>query len=176
MAVEPQRQVMRRIYLVYALMCLFGGAIIFQVFRLQFAEGEYWKKKADSLSTAYINIEASRGNIFSEDGDLLATSVPVYDIYMDMKAPGITKELFYKSVDSLALSFSQIFGDRTFQDYKKDLKTAWTEKDRYHLIQRKISYKQLHDVKQLPLIRMGRNNGGLIIQQQSRRQLPYRLL
>jgi len=176
MAVEPQRQVMRRVYLVYALMCLFGGTIIFQVARLQFAEGEYWKKKADSLSTAYINIEASRGNIFSEDGDLLATSVPVYDIYLDMKAPGITKELFYKSVDSLALSFAQIFGDRTFQDYKKDLKTAWTEKDRYHLIQRKISYKQLRDVKQLPLIRMGRNKGGLIVQQQSRRQLPYRLL
>src|SRR5690242_6567988 len=112
MAAEPQKQVMLRIYLVYALMCLFGGAIIFQVGRLQFAEGDYWKKKADSLSTSYINIEASRGNIFSEDGDLLATSVPVYDIYLDFKAPGITKELFYKNVDSLAFSFAQIFGDR----------------------------------------------------------------
>ena len=176
MAMEPQKQVMLRVYLVYALMCLFGGAIIFQVFRLQFVEGEYWRKKADSLSTAYVNIEASRGNIFSQDGDLLATSVPVYDIYMDFKAPGITKELFYKSVDSLAAGFSSIFGDKTPQEYKKKLKTAWIEKERYQLIQRKISYKQLRDVKKLPLLRMGRNKGGLIVQQKSRRQLPYRLL
>src|SRR5262249_7092556 len=71
---------------------------------------------------------------------------------------------------------SKIFGDRTSQEYRKELKTAWVEKDRFHLIQRKISYKQLREVKQLPLLRMGRNAGGLIVQQQSRRQLPYRLL
>ncbi|HLG33734.1 MAG TPA: penicillin-binding protein 2, partial [Bacteroidia bacterium] len=173
---KPKKQVMLRVYLVYALMCLFGVAIVVQIFRLQFVQGEYWKQKADSLSTAYINIEASRGNILSEDGDLLATSVPVYDLYMDVRAPGITTELFYKKVDSLSLSLSNLFGDRTFAAYKKDLKTAWAERDRYHLLQRKISFKQLIAVKKFPLLRMGRNKGGLIVQQKDKRELPYKLL
>jgi len=173
---EPKKQVIMRVYLIYALMCLFGVAIIFQIFRLQFVQGEFWKKKADSLSTAYINIEASRGNIFSDGGDLLATSVPVYDLYIDVKAPGISKELFYLKVDSLAISLSKLFGDRSAAEYRKDLKTARNENYRYHLLQRKISYKQLNEVKKFPLLRMGRNRGGLIIQQKDKRELPYRLL
>ena len=173
---EPKKQVMLRVYLVFGLMCLFGIAIVVQIFRLQFVQGEYWKQKADSLTTSYIDIEASRGNILSEDGELLATSVPVYDLYMDLRAPGITKKLFYKNVDSLAVSLSNLFGDRTFAEYKKDLKTAWKERDRYHLLQRKISFKQLIAVKKFPLLRMGRNKGGLIVQQKDKRELPYKLL
>ena len=69
---DARKVILRRIYLVFLCVCLFGIAIIVQVFRLQFVQGSYWKSKADSLQTSYRVIEASRGNIFSDNGSLLA--------------------------------------------------------------------------------------------------------
>src|ERR1043166_2068338 len=103
---EVKKDIMWRIYTVFLFVCLFGIAIIVQIFRIQFVQGTYWKERADSLTTNYINIEAPRGNIFSDDGSMLATSVPIYDIRMDMLADGLTKEIFSDNLDSLALCLS----------------------------------------------------------------------
>jgi len=68
---EVKKDMMWRIYSVFFFICLFGIAIVIQIFRIQFVQGDYWKEKADSLTTDYKNIEASRGNIFSDNGSML---------------------------------------------------------------------------------------------------------
>ena len=98
---ETKKDIMWRVYLVFACFLLFGIAICVQIFRIQFIQGDYWRSKADSLTTQIRSIEASRGNIISSDGSLLATSVPIYDVRMDLMADGLTNEIFNKNIDSL---------------------------------------------------------------------------
>jgi cell division protein FtsI/penicillin-binding protein 2 len=82
---EKKNDILIRGYLVFAGFVLFGLAIIARVGYLQIAEGEYWKSKKDSLTLSYRSIPPMRGNIYASDGSLLATSLPRYDIHVDLQ-------------------------------------------------------------------------------------------
>src|ERR1700712_6009789 len=110
--------ILLRVYLAFGLILLFALAVMIQMYRLQFIQGSKWKAMASKLSTRYENVEATRGNIISVDGSLLATSVPEYELHMDMFAGGITEDkVFYSKVDSLALKLSQLYPDRSAMAY-----------------------------------------------------------
>ena len=174
---DKKNDILNRGYLVFAGFIAFGLLIIGRVGFLQFAEGDYWKSKADSLLLGYHSIEPMRGNVYASDGSLLATSVPRYDVHVDFMASGITKEVFKEQVDSLALCLSQLFGDKSKSEYKRLLTEARSSSDkRFFLLKRNISYKQQRALKTFPIFRMGKNKGGLIIDQRSRREKPFRLL
>src|SRR3546814_17294640 len=84
--------ILLRVYLSFGLIVLFAIAVLAKLFHLQYVEGDEWRALADSLSTRYVDVEAVRGNIYSDDGSLLATSVPEYDLRMDLLAPGIAAD------------------------------------------------------------------------------------
>lgn len=167
---------MWRVYLIYFLLFVFGIAIIVKVITIQFSEGEQWRQKAEQLTTAYINIEAVRGNIYDANENLLATSVPIYEVRMDMIADGLTEEVFRKNVGALAESLSQLFKDKTSSEYKKELIGARHRGERYHLIARKVSYRELKQLQNFPIFSLGRYKGGFIYVQQNKREHPFRIL
>jgi len=173
---EIKKDIMWRIYLVFACFLLFGIAILVQIFRIQFVEGDYWRSKADSLTTQIKSIEASRGNIFSSDGSLLATSVPIYDVRMDLKADGLTNEVFNKNLDSLSLCLSGLFLDKSRAEYNHDLRQGRNEGSRYFLIQKNVHYTDLQKLKNFPLFRLGKYKGGLVVEQRNVRELPFKEL
>lgn len=162
--------------MVYFFICLFGIAILFQAARIQLVEGDFWKKKADSTTTDYRKIEAIRGNIYAADGSLLATSLPIYEVRMDVNAGSLTDKVFYGGVDSLGWNLSQMFKDKSAKDYTRMLKVARKDGERYLLLHRDVSYSQLKEMRQFPLFRMGRYKGGLIVIQKSRRERPFKIL
>lgn len=166
-----------RVYLSFGLIVLFAVAVLFRLFDVQFVEGHKWRAMADSLSTKYITIEAARGNIYSADGSLLATSIPEYELRMDMFAGGITDDkLFYSKVDSLALCLSRFFKDRSSKEYSRFLRSARRDSVRYLLIKRKVGYQELKTVRTFPLYNVGKYTGGLIAVQQNKRIKPFKYL
>ena len=173
---ENKKDILWRIYLVNIGFVLFGAAIIFRVAQLQFVEGAYWKAKADSLTIRYITIQPSRGNIYTADGSLLATSLPRYDVHIDLNAPGISKVTFNDNVDSLAFCLSGLFKDKTTKEYKRILKQVHRNGDRYYFLKRNISYSEQKALYGFPLFRLGRYKGGLIIDQLSKRERPFKTL
>ena len=173
---EVKKDIMWRIYFSFLFICLFGIAIIVQICRIQFVQGTYWKEKADSLTTAYKDIDASRGNFFADDKSLLATSVPIYDVRMDLQTDGLTNDMFSENVDSLSEALSDLFHDRSKPQYKQDLKQARSDGERYYLIQRNVHFPELQKLKQFPLFRLGRYKGGLLVENRNVRELPFRLL
>jgi cell division protein FtsI (penicillin-binding protein 3) len=173
---EIKKDIMWRIYLVFACFLLFGIAILVQIFRIQFVQGDYWRSRADSLSTQIRSIEASRGNIFSSDGSLLATSVPIYDVRMDLKADGLTNETFDKNIDSLSLCLASLFQDKSRAEYNHELRAARNEGSRYYLIQKNVHYTDLQKLKRFPLFRLGKYKGGLVVEQRNIRELPFKEL
>ncbi len=173
---ESKKDIVIRVYLVAGGLLLFCFALIFQLVKVQYLQGAYWKSKSKELTTQYQVIEASRGNIYADDGSLLATSLPIYELRMDMIADGINSKLFNQNLDSLAWNLSNLFGDKSKDKYKRELKAARKKKDRYHLIQRGVRYTQLKKVKQFPIFKLGKYKGGLICLQDNKREQPFKNL
>ena len=169
--------ILLRVYLAFGVIVMLAFAVFFKLCHLQFAQGKKWQAMADSLSTRYMNIDAARGNIFAVDGSLLATSVPEYELHMDMLAGGIADDkVFYGKVDSLAMKMSAFFGDRSAGEYSRILRDARKDGLRYQLIRRRVSYQDLKKIRKFPMFNLGRYKGGLIIVQQNKRILPFRTL
>jgi cell division protein FtsI (penicillin-binding protein 3) len=174
---ENSKHMMPRVFLVYGIMFLFGLLILGTVIRIQFVEAhEILPASDDSTSVRYRTIPANRGSIYSADGKLMATSVPVFDLRMDVDNPMITEAEFLASLDSLAMGLQMIFRDRSVQDYKALLQKGRRDRNRYLLLKRKVSYEELKLVRTLPILRRGRNRGGLITEPRDVRQMPYRNL
>jgi cell division protein FtsI (penicillin-binding protein 3) len=122
-------------------------------------------------------VEAARGNIYSVDGSLLATSVPEYEIRMDMLAGGIEKDdVFFEKVDSLAAQLSVFFGDKSTKQYSRLLREARDDKARYLLIKRDVTHQELKAIRKFSIFNLGRYTGGLISVQQNKRILPFQSL
>ncbi|QJD97376.1 transpeptidase family protein [Mucilaginibacter robiniae] len=169
--------ILLRVYLAFGLIVVFAFAVLFQLCHVQFGQGKKWRAMADSLSTRYVNVEAARGNIFAVDGSLLATSVPEYELHMDMLAGGIADDkIFYNKVDSLADKLSAFFGDKSSREYASILRQARRDSSRYQLIRRKVSYQELKKIRKFPIFCLGKYKGGLIIIQKNKRILPFRSL
>jgi len=168
---------MWRIHVSFLIMCIMGLVIVGRIIHLQFVEGDRWRKLAEEKTIKYVAIEASRGNIYSDDGrSPLATSVPVYDIRIDTRADGLSKATFDGGLDSLAWNLSVLFKDKSKADYKRELKNAYADRDRYFLIKRNVNYVQLQQLKTFPIFRLGRNKGGLMIEQRNVRELSFQKL
>lgn len=170
---NEQKILRLRITLVYALLMLFGAAIAVKLFSIQLVEGDKWRAKAVNVATAMRSVQSERGHIFSDDDRLLATSVPEYEIRMDMQADGLTNEAFNTNLDSLCWGLSKLFGDRSMQEYRRDLLDAHARGDRYHLIKRRCDHEQLQALRQLPLFRLGRHRSGFIADKHMVRIRPF---
>lgn len=156
-------------------MCIFAFGILYRICMIQFVEGENWIQKAQANTTAVHTIEAVRGNIFDVNGALLATSLPYYEVAVDICAPGIDDKLFKEKRDSLALMLSELFQDKTQREYLKILNKSRNDKDNYVVLQRNVSYKNLQVLKTFPIFRKGKR-GGLVTLQTDRRERPFQLL
>lgn len=169
--------ILMRSYLAFGLIVLFAIAVLVQLFSVQYSQGDRWRAMADSLSTRYIDVEAVRGNIYSSDGSLLASSIPEYDLRMDLYAPGIEDdEVFESKVDSLAISLASFFGDRSTTQYVAALRDARKKGNRYFLIKRNVGHQDLKIVRGFPIFNLGRYKGGLIAERKNKRILPFQNL
>lgn len=174
-----RKSILIRVYLAFGLM-VFGGLLVFgKLLHVQYVDGSKWKTIADSLTIRERVIEAARGNIYSDDGSLLATSVPEYSIRFDaMAIPAEHNDVFNARVDSLAMRLANFFGDKSSRQYLTQLKEARAKGQRYLLLKRNVSHQDLKELKKFPLFnafKEGRNrfSGGLIAVRENKRILPF---
>ncbi len=173
---QIKRDIMWRVAVVYVFMVIIGFLIIGRIVQLQFFQGHMWREKAKANATRNITIEPNRGDICADDGRILASSVPYYTLRVDFKTDGLTEDIFYDGVDSLALCLSDLFKDKTKEEYQEDLVSGYKRGLRYYLLKRRVSYQELKEVKTFPVFRKGMYIGGLIVEQSNRRIKPYDLL
>lgn len=173
---DKKGDILWRVYLIYVIFLVFAVIILFRVMYVQFVQGDIWRQKAKEATLRYINIEAIRGDICSNDGSLMATSVPIFEVRCDLSKKTISDQIFNKNVDSLALCLSQMFPELSKASYKEQLIKARRSNSRYFLIKRNVTYAQLKKIKKFPIFKLGRYKGGLIVEQKTRREKPFRYL
>ena len=168
MAVED-KYISYRIYLVAFTMFVMAIAITVKLTNIQWVEGDYYRKLAKERTVRNFIIPANKGNIYSADGSLLATSIPKYTIRFDAMAP--KSEAFEKNVKSLADSLGVLLG-KSSSTFLSDLRKARATKNRYFLVARDVSYTQYSKIKSYPLFNSGAYKGGIIIEQKTVREHP----
>ncbi len=167
-----------RFAIIYFVIVLGFVCIVGRIWNIQHAEKNNWIALSDSLRkiNKEYEIEASRGNIYSDNGQLLASSVPEYYLYIDFRTSSLradTGKLFRKNIDSLAYCLSAKFKDRTKSEYKAYLTKGYKDSIRnYPIYKKKVSYTDYKEIKAFPLFREG-SRSGFIAKERVKRVKPY---
>jgi len=164
-----KKNIITRLYIVSFFMLVFASSIIFKLIDIQFTNGDYYRELSENRVFKNIEIPANRGNIYSEKGRLLATSVPKYDIRFDALAP--TENNFNEYVEELSIKLGENF-NKPSEYYIKTLTNARINKNRYLLIARNLGYLEYMKIKNFPLFRLGSFKGGIITEQYTKRDYP----
>jgi cell division protein FtsI (penicillin-binding protein 3) len=171
---DIKKDILWRVYLVYFGVLIFALAIIGRAAYIQFALKKELLDKAEKQEIKYFPIEALRGNILARDGSLLASSIPEFEIRMDMSPEVVSPELFNSGIDSLSMMLSQLFGDKNIKAYNSELLNARQAGNKYFLIRNHVKYDELKKLKKFPILREGKYRGGLIVLRKTKRELPYK--
>lgn len=158
-----------RIYLVAFFILIMATGVVVKLTNIQWVEGDYYRNLAKEGTIRNFVIPANKGNVYSADGSLLATSIPNYNIRFDALAA--EKEDFIKNSKALADSLSVMFGKPT-GFYQGELARARAYKNRYYLVARNLSYTEYMRIKKFPLFNLGTYKGGIITEQRTVREHP----
>ena len=175
---ENFRNTILRFAIVFVVIALLFVVVLARIFVLQTAQRDKWEGLVNRENN-YKTIKAIRGNIFDCDGRLLASSVPQYRIYMNTGTEALQMkngEMFWCYVDSIAEGLSRIVGDQTKEEYRARMVKAFREKKYIRLSKERISYTQLKEIKQLPLICRGVYKSGFEAEDLNLRVKPFNSL
>ena len=169
------KKIMLRYSFIILVMVLVGIAIIFKAGIVMFAERDYWNDVANRFVKEEVPLPATRGNIISSDGKLMASSLPEYKIYMDFKAGGEEKDsLLMLYLDSICDGLHQIFPDKSKAEFKSHILKGRKKGSRnYLLYPKRISYIQYKDAKGLPVFNLSKYRGGFHEQPFNQRKKPF---
>ncbi len=161
--------ILTKFYIVAAFMTLFLCVIVFQVVSIQYSEGDKYQKLSTEITRRQDTIYANKGNVYSSDGKLLATSISKYTIRMDVMA--VKANIFEKNVGALAKSLSELLG-RSKGYYEQKLRSARKKKNRYLLLARNVGYNEYLKMKTFPIFKLGVYKGGFIGEHKTVREHP----
>ncbi|MBO5809231.1 MAG: transpeptidase family protein [Bacteroidales bacterium] len=169
--IDPKNDVLWRVYLLYAVMLVFSVAVIVKVLVIQIRDGEELLERANKRELKIRDEKAHRGNVFSNNGSILATSVPRYNIYFDPLS--VRQELFDSEIANLSDSLSRMLKVKSKSQYISSFKKARSERKRYVRIATKVSMGEYKRMSKFPIFKEGKNKGGFIAERNYVRELPY---
>ena len=167
--VEDNKNSTVRIYIVAVVIFFMAVAIVLKITNIQWVQGDSLRKLANKHSIKNFIIPANKGNIYSADGSLLATSIPNYNIRFDAIAPNVND--FQKNIKPLSDSLALLF-NKPSNYFQLELTRARTSGNRFYLLARDLSYTEYMKIKQFPLFKLGIYRGGIIVEQKVVRKHP----
>ena len=174
MSKDTRTETLRKAYLVYFGVLLFGIAVIMKIILVQMKDNSELLKKAEEREYRVMNLEASRGNIISADGQLMATSIPIYDVFFDYKA--VDSTFLANNIDSLCRQMAGLFPKRNASQWKAFLAEGIAKKNRHYKIALNITQTELRKMEQFVIFNRGGNKGGFIKEKKIHRDRPYKEL
>ncbi|MBT8316399.1 penicillin-binding protein [Lutibacter sp.] len=164
-----QKNILNKLYVVFVFITLFLIAIIFRLTTIQFADGEKYRNLSEQLTLRNDTIFANRGNVFSADGSLLATSMSQYEIRMD--AVTVDAKVFENEIRNLSVELSTMLGNKASY-WESKIRKARNNRNRYLFITKKLGYNDYMKIKSFPIFKLGMYKGGFIAEQSTVRAHP----
>ena len=174
MKIEPKTDTLWKTYLVYFLVLLFGIAVIVKIILVQTKDSDELVQLAKQREYRLREMEASRGNIFSSDGQLMATTIPLYDVFFDYKS--VDSVILAQNIDSLCGQMANLFPKRNAAQWKAFFAEGKAKKNRHYKIALNITQSELRQMQQFVIFNRGIYKGGMIYEKKTRRDHPYKEL
>lgn len=167
-----KKSILIRVRVAFLFVMLFAIAVVVKTGHIQTVEGKKWAEMGEKISFDYKTVKATRGNIYSDNGSLLATSLPFYKVAFDATNP--KDEIFRKGLDSLSFLLARFYKDKSSADYKHMLQDARADDKQYIILNRKqIDYQDKKMMSEWPIFREGRLGGGVIFEKVDLRYRPF---
>ncbi len=175
-------KVMPRYMAIAIVMTLIGFAIIGKALYIMTAKKQYWTEVADRLKRDSVSVKPNRGNILSCDGQLMATSIPEFKIFMDYQASAFENDsLWLDKLDSVSEGLSRIFPQRTAAEFKAHLEAGRHKVNRngsvgarhWAIWPRRINYNTYKEVRELPFLNMPKYKSGFHEEEFNSRNRPF---
>lgn len=168
-------KVMPRYFLIASLLTLIGVAVIAKAGYIMTAKKQYWTEVASRLKRDSVSVKPNRGNILSCDGQLMASSIPEYKIFMDFKAGGEKKDtLWNDSVDLICEGLSRIFPEKSAKEFKRDLERGHRKMSSHWPVwHKRIDYATYTEVRKLPVFNLSKYKGGFHHEEYNSRRRPF---
>ncbi|MDC0579800.1 transpeptidase family protein [Bacteroidia bacterium] len=170
MANNIKKGITWRVVFGMGIMLLLSIWVSIQMFRIQLNEGEKWLAMSDSAMIRYQDISPARGNIYSDNGSLLSTSMPIYEIRWD--ASVVNDDTFQYYVDQLSQQLHDLFPDQSLSYFKSKLITGKKTNSKYVLIRRKVNYPDQKKMQDFPIFNKGKYGGGFLAELTTKRVKP----
>ncbi|MEQ9414241.1 MAG: penicillin-binding protein 2, partial [Cyclobacteriaceae bacterium] len=167
-----KRSILIRVRIAFLFVLLFGIAVVVKISHIQFVEGEEWTTLSEQITFDYKKVKATRGNIYSDNGSLLATDLPFYKVALD---PRLAKDNIFKGgIDSLSMLLARYYKDKSATEYKRMIQDARAANRQYIVLNRKqINYQTKKIMSEWPIFRNGRYGGGVIFEKIDVRYRPF---
>lgn len=170
-----KNSILLRVRISFILVFLFALAIVYKIVIVQFVEGDKWNALAAEIGLQYREVKATRGNILSDNGSLLATSIPFYRLAIDPSRAD--QQMINQELDSLTQKLSNFYGDASATSYKRKIIDARASGRRYVMLNRKlINYQDKKMMSDWPILRYGRLKAGVIFEKVDKRFKPFNYL
>jgi cell division protein FtsI (penicillin-binding protein 3) len=173
--VNIKKSIVLRIRVAFLVTLLFSFAIAYKIISIQFLKSERWAKLHEENLMDFKDVKPTRGNIFSADGSLLATSLPFYRVCIDPTI--VDDEVYRKGIDKLSINLQNYFKDKTASEYKRKINDARRKNRRYVILNHKlINYQDKKLMTDWPIFSEGRSKGGVVFEKVDKRFMPFSFL
>lgn len=181
----PGKKIIPRYFVVTVVLSVLGISVIGRAAWIMFMERDYWMAIHNRFVTDSVPIEPSRGNIYSADGQLLASTLPEYKLYMDfmsaeknekrrIKDQARRDSLLRTKMDSICQGMHRIFPDINPDEFRELLKEGRRQESHNWLLYKKrVSYVDYMRAKELPLFRLSPYSGGFHVEEFKHRVKPF---
>lgn len=174
---EKNRHILSRFAIIWFAILIAMVCIVANIIKIQTVEREQWLALLKNKHQKTYSVRPNRGNIYSADGQLMSSSIPLYYLYMDTRVEALHQKenrLFNAHIDSLSYCLSHYFKDKSPQEYKRGFVKAFRQgRAEYPFYKKRINYLQFEEIKKFPLFRLGRFRSGLIYREQFARVRPF---
>ena len=176
------KKVIPRYMAIAIVMTFIGVAVIGKALYIMTAKKQYWTEVADRLKRDSVSVKPNRGNILSCDGQLMATSIPEYKIFMDFQGAAFENDsLWLDKVDSICEGLHKIFPQRTAEEFKQHLEAGRHKVNKngsvgarhWAIWPRRINYNTYMEVRQLPFLNMPKYKSGFHEEEFNSRNRPF---
>ena len=154
---------------------LIGVLVLVKALYIMTAKHDYWMDVAKKQKLDSLVVKPNRGNILSDDGELMASSLPEYKMFMDFKVGGEKKDsLWREKVDSICMGLHEIFPEKSAEEFKADLEKGHAKMSQnWPIWPKRVDYNTFVKVKQLPIFNMPKLRGGFHYEENNARRRPF---
>ncbi|MFT4523065.1 MAG: cell division protein FtsI (penicillin-binding protein 3) [Bacteroidia bacterium] len=169
-----KKDILWRVLVSIFMLVLLGIGIVSSTIRIQFTEGEKWRNMSDSLYVMYKKVPAIRGSVYADNGSLLATSIPIYQVSIDFKViHKLHRDSFNRCRPEIAENLASTLQNHNTLYFDSLLKDGFAKRLQYVTVSRNASYLQVRQLGALPIFKSGRYKGGIMLEERTIRKKPY---